>query len=97
LIIKPGIRYGYNTKYTAPVTPSIHIKATPVKGFDIRASYARGFRAPSLKELFLNFVDVNHNIVPNPMLAAEQSNNINLNFNYGGRKKDFTYNFTLSQ
>ncbi len=97
LIIKPGLRYGYNTKYTAPLIPSLHIKATPVKGFDIRASYARGFRAPSLKELFLNFVDVNHNIQPNPNLGAETSHNINLNFSYGGRKKDFTYNFTFSQ
>lgn len=97
LIIKPGVRYGYNTKYTAPVTPSIHIKATPVKGFDIRASYARGFRAPSLKELFLNFVDINHNIVPNPDLDAEKSHNINLNFSYGGRKNDFSYSLTFSQ
>jgi len=34
LIIKPGLRYGYNTNYKAPLTPSLHIKATPVKGFE---------------------------------------------------------------
>ena len=79
--IRPGLRYAYNTNYQAPLTPSINIKQT-VKKFNIRASYARGFRAPSLKELYFDFVDINHNIVGNTTLKAEQSNNFNLSANY---------------
>ena len=48
----------------------------------MRASYAQGFRAPSLKELYFLFVDVNHNIVGNTGLEAERSHNFNLGLNY---------------
>ena len=34
-----------------------------------------GFRAPDLKELYLEFVDINHNITGNPDLKPEQSVN----------------------
>ncbi|NQX98780.1 MAG: TonB-dependent receptor, partial [Flavobacteriales bacterium] len=79
--IRPGVRYAYNTNYQAPITPSLNIKQTIGK-FNVRASYARGFRAPSLKELYFDFVDINHNIVGNTDLKAEQSNNFNLSVNY---------------
>ena len=52
-----------------------------------RASYARGFRAPSLKELYFDFVDINHNIKGNKNLIAEQSNNYTLNITYKKRIK----------
>jgi outer membrane receptor for ferrienterochelin and colicins len=80
-IIRPGVRYSYNTEYDSPLTPSINIKQN-IKKFNIRASYARGFRAPSLKELYFNFVDINHNIIGNNNLIAETSNNFNLTVNY---------------
>lgn len=74
---QPAIRYSYNTKFQSPVTPSLNIKYQAGKTI-IRASYARGFRAPSLKELYLNFYDSNHQIEGNEELVAERSNNINL-------------------
>jgi outer membrane receptor for ferrienterochelin and colicins len=86
-IIRPGIRYGYNTIYKAPITPSINIKQGFGK-FNARASYARGFRAPSLKELYFEFVDVNHNIVGNLNLNAEYSHNSNLSINYTTSKEN---------
>jgi outer membrane receptor for ferrienterochelin and colicins len=48
----------------------------------MRVSAAKGFRAPSLKELYLNFDDVNHTIYGNPNLEAESSQNYNLSLNY---------------
>ncbi|WP_159038591.1 TonB-dependent receptor [Brumimicrobium mesophilum] len=82
LIIRPGIRYGYNSEYTAPVTPSINVKYDFLENdkqlLSLRTSYARGFRAPSIKELHYVFVDINHNIVGNPDLEAETSNHFNL-------------------
>jgi outer membrane receptor for ferrienterochelin and colicins len=44
--------------------------------FTLRGAYARGFRAPSLKELYLMFQDVNHDITGNPTLKAELSHHL---------------------
>lgn len=82
LIFKPAVRIAYNTNYKAPIVPSLNIKYKPLVNFSIRASYARGFRAPSLKELYFYFVDINHNIQGNEKLKAETSHNIQLSFDY---------------
>jgi outer membrane receptor for ferrienterochelin and colicins len=74
---QPALRYSYNTKYDSPLTPSLNIKYA-VRNTIIRASYARGFRAPSLKELYLQFYDSNHQIEGNEDLVAETSHNFNL-------------------
>ena len=68
----------YNTKYKAPFVPAINL-LFDLDNYKIRCSYAKGFRDPDFKELFLDFVDINHNIVGNPLLLAEQSNNYQLN------------------
>ena len=81
LTLRPGLRYGYNTAYRAPLIPSLNAKAQWAN-WTLRASYARGFRAPSLKELYFYFVDINHNIVGNPELEAEYSHNVSANLRY---------------
>lgn len=87
-VFRPGIRASYNTRYGAPLTPSFNAKYTASNKINIRASYARGFRAPSLKELNLFFVDINHNIQPNPNLQAEVSDNVNVSAVYSHRFKN---------
>ncbi len=88
LVIKPGVRYAYNTVYKTPLVPSLNLKWAINDHHTVRASYARGFRASSLKELYFLFVDINHNIVGNPDLRAEQSDNYTLSYNYRARVKD---------
>lgn len=78
LNIKPGLRYSVNTIYNTAPLPSLNIKYVQKKGYTFRMSYARGFRAPDLKELYLYFVDVNHNVIGNPNLTPENSNNFQL-------------------
>lgn len=73
--VKPGLRYAYNTQYTSPLVPSLNLKFSPTTSHIFRASYAKGFRAPSLKELYFDFVDINHNIIGSKELIAEQSHN----------------------
>lgn len=80
-IVRPGLRYAYNTSYKTPILPSLNVKYGKEK-YTIRASYARGFRAPSLKELYFNFVDINHNIIGSTNLVAETSSNYNLTMAY---------------
>lgn len=76
--IRPGIRVIKNSVYDAPpVIPSINTKFVLADNLDLRLSYARGFRSPSLRELYFNFFDANHQIVGNPDLKAETSNSFN--------------------
>ncbi len=82
LSLQPGFRLAYNTRYNAPLVPSVSIKWSPVKDITWRISYVRGFRAPSLKELYLYFVDINHDVRGNPDLGAENSHNVNASFQY---------------
>lgn len=75
LILKPGIRYAYNTTYETPILPSLNLKWKLGNNWNIRASYARGFRAPGIKELYFEFDDINHKIFGNDQLIAETSQN----------------------
>ncbi len=94
LVIRPGLRAIYNTAYKAPLVPSLNIKYSfnipeiKNKTAALRFSYARGFRAPTLKELYFYFVDINHNIRGNDKLKAEQSHNFNLSMSYNASYND---------
>jgi outer membrane receptor for ferrienterochelin and colicins len=79
---KAGLRYGWNNRFAAIPVPSIHLRWSPYDGLLVRGSYARGFRAPSLKELFFEFVDINHRVFGNPLLLAESSHNIQYEIAY---------------
>ena len=81
LSIQPGIRAAYNTRYNAPLTPSLNFMFKPGRT-TLRASYARGFRSPSLKELYLYFFDSNHQVEGNENLQAERSHSFNASANY---------------
>lgn len=71
-IVKPGLRYTYNSGYRSSFTPGINLKYALEK-WTFRAGVASGFRSPAIKELYLDFVDVNHNIHGNVNLQPEQS------------------------
>ena len=82
LTIQPGLRMAYNTGYDAPVTPSINVMYDISDRWMVRASYGKGFRAPSLKELYLDFVDLNHKIYGSDSLKAEYSNSYHVSLGY---------------
>jgi outer membrane receptor for ferrienterochelin and colicins len=96
--IRPGFRFIKNTKFDAPpIVPSINTKFVLNKDLDLRLSYGFGFRAPVLRELFFQFVDVNHNIVGNPNLNAETSNSFNGSLSWNAPNlKAIKYNVTLN-
>jgi outer membrane receptor for ferrienterochelin and colicins len=82
LKIQPALRATYNTKYTAPVLPSLSILYKPSDVWRIRGSYARGFRAPTLKELYLDFKDSNHDVYGNENLKSEDGHHFQLSGAY---------------
>jgi outer membrane receptor for ferrienterochelin and colicins len=75
VLLRPGLRFSNNSVYDAPpVIPSLNTKFILDKNLDLRLSYARGFRAPILRELYFFFHDASHSIEGNPDLKAEYSN-----------------------
>ncbi|GAB1446382.1 hypothetical protein MASR2M41_21560 [Flammeovirgaceae bacterium] len=83
LQVRPGIRVVHNTVYKAPpVIPSINSKLVLSKHHDLRISYGRGFRAPSLRELYFDFFDASHSIEGNQTLKAELSHSYNASWNW---------------
>lgn len=96
LSIQPGMRLIYNTGYSAPLVYALSTKWNIVDPLNLRFSYSRGFRSPSIKELYLVFVDVNHNVLGNPDLKAEKSNNFNLNLNWTIEKRKVAWSMDAS-
>lgn len=90
LTLRQGFRFIYNTRFGAPVIPSINARYDLTSSIVARASYTQGFRSPSLKELSLFFVDVNHNIRGNSDLRAERSNNYLASLTYTKGVKKWT-------
>ncbi len=76
--IRPGLRFTGNSVYDAPpVIPSLSTQFKINEQVDLRLAYARGFRAPALRELYFTFFDTNHSIRGNQNLQAEYSNSYN--------------------
>lgn len=97
LNIKPGIRLIENSVYNAPVVPSLHVKYNITPRFDVRAAYARGFRAPSIRELYFDFIDASHNIIGNQNLKAEYSNSYTASIQFNQKINDgVKFNAVLS-
>ncbi len=91
LTIQPAVRFIYNTLYSAPVVPSFNLKYEISDKLKVRGSYSRGFRAPTLRELYFFFVDINHNIRGNQDLRAEFSNSYNLALSYTIQRDNSVY------
>jgi len=94
--LKPSLRIAYNNAFGTEIAPAIfnnHLKFAPIipsfqlkyqisKFTQFRASYARGFRAPTAKEMYFLFVDINHNVQGNENLQAENSHNFIASLDY---------------
>lgn len=75
LSIKPGFRKAYNTAFSAPLVPMISGRL--IKGnYTYRLSYSQGFRAPDVKELYIEFIDINHDVIGNKNLSPERSQHL---------------------
>lgn len=69
-----GLRKAWNSSFSSPLTPSFH-GLIKLNRDNFRFSYAKGFRSPSLKEMHLEFIDSNHNLLGNTNLKPETSHN----------------------
>lgn len=86
LEIQPASRYTWNSSYGSLFSPALNIKLKFNNQNQIRFSYARGFRAPSIKELFLDFNisagPLTFIILGNEDLDVEKSHSFNLYYSF---------------
>lgn len=81
LRVRGAMRYGYNSIFDVPVVPALHVVYSK-NNHTVKSSYAAGFRAPSLKEMYFDFVDINHNIVGNINLKSEDSRTFQASYTF---------------
>lgn len=97
LTLRPGLRYTMNNNYGNQLIPAMQVKYGLGENANLRLSYGRGFRSPSVRELYFEFVDSNHRIFGNPDLQPETSNHFGLNFmneyQLAGQKVNSDLNF----
>ncbi|WP_211093343.1 TonB-dependent receptor [Flammeovirga agarivorans] len=87
-----AFRYTYNTYFKngtvqflgmdVPVVPSFNLLYKPSENWQYRFSYGKGYRAPSMREMFYLMQDQNHYIVGNPDLSPEVGDNFNFQTTY---------------
>ncbi len=77
LKITAGFRYDVQRVLGLPVSnqwsPKVGVVLTPSSSTTLRASIGRGFRAPSIGEIYISTGSSVAPVVPNPNLRAEQS------------------------
>lgn len=99
LSIQPSLRMTVNSLYSNGYTPALHLKYSLTENTQIRASYANGYRVPTLKELYLQFIDQNHTIIGNPELKPEQGDHIEVGLDkpiVSNQKSNLTFCGTLA-
>ncbi|WP_460759573.1 TonB-dependent receptor plug domain-containing protein [Niabella terrae] len=83
IVLRPGMRLIKNALYDAPpVIPAFNAKVGLTDRLDLRLAYARGYRAPALRELYFDFIDANHAILGNRDLKAENSRSLDAALNW---------------
>ena len=88
--VLPGIRWERHQTYGNHINPSLNLKWSPSERFTIRGTASRGFRAPSIKELYFIFDHSAAGYIVyggGGALNPEKSNNYSLTaeINYGRR------------
>lgn len=100
LNIVASLRHDYFSASSQHATTGRLALMTKWKGFSIRANYAGGFRAPTLKEMYMCFDMAGMQMIyGNPDLKPERSNNFNLALEHSGRVKNagfFTGQYSLT-
>ncbi|WP_418510320.1 TonB-dependent receptor plug domain-containing protein [Corallibacter sp.] len=69
--IRPGVRYEYNSKYHSNITASLSSRYLMRHGFELRVNVGSAYRTPNFQELYLYFVDSNHDVRGNENLDPE--------------------------
>jgi outer membrane receptor for ferrienterochelin and colicins len=84
LMITVGARYQHHSLYGNHAVPKVGVNYRLKTNFVLRGSYAQGFRAPDLGQLYYDFVHAAdfYQLIGNPTLRPETSQTFNMGFDY---------------
>lgn len=84
LRIVPALRGDIDSQFGSQLSPKLATRLDVRDQLTVRASYGRGFRAPSFQQLLLRFENpsVGYVIEGNPNLEAERSHGVDVGFTY---------------
>jgi len=85
-----GARLDFNSRFGWSVLPNFQFRKDGSKGGKWTSALTYGQRNPDLKELYLNFIDANHNITGNEFLAPEWGYNLILGHEKSWEWSSFT-------
>lgn len=91
LVLQPALRMAYNNVYQPPLVPSFNALFHASDRLQFRFSFAKGYRAPSLKEMYLHFYDANHEVEGNPNLEPEHGSHVQLSGSWTLHQKAADY------
>lgn len=79
-----GLRYDNHSNYGGQLSPKFAFLHSPFPNLRVRLNYGSGFRAPSFKELFMDYYNegVGYRVFGNPNLKPEISNSYSFNIEY---------------
>jgi len=84
LSLVPGARLDVDSQFGSQLSPKLALRYDPLKTLTLRASYGRGFRAPSFQEQLLRFENpsVGYVVEGSTSLRAERSHGFDLAAEY---------------
>ncbi|MGH7445469.1 MAG: TonB-dependent receptor plug domain-containing protein, partial [Longimicrobiales bacterium] len=86
--VVPGARFSWSEQWGAHFTPRLAAMVRPTERLALRASVGQGFRAPSFKELYMEFLNTapgaGYTVQGNPELQPETSTNVTSSIEWSG-------------
>lgn len=95
LVLQSAVRWTDHSRFNVPLTPALNLRYQTPTGWTWRADYSRGFRGPSLKELYLDFAihagPILYHITGSQNLRPERSHSVHLSTVRDWSTDRFTY------
>lgn len=86
----PGMRLSWSEQWGLHMTPRIAVMVRPAERLALRGSLGQGFRAPSFKELYMEFMNTGggtgYRVRGNPDLRPETSRNASGSIEWSGER-----------
>jgi outer membrane receptor for ferrienterochelin and colicins len=88
--VVPGVRMSWSEQWGVHFTPRVAALVRPAERLALRASVGQGFRAPSFKELYMEFLNsgagAGYRVRGNPGLEPETSTNVSGSAEWTGER-----------
>ena len=96
--VEAGLRTNYSLQFGTMALPKVALKFSPTEALSYRLNYAKGYRSPSIKELFFNWDHLGmFQIIGNEMLQPEKNHYFSVGAEYAVPKFFISGNAFINQ